>query len=284
MNQQREVVYDRRRHALMGERLRSEIIEYVRELAESWYDEHHSSGDVEALQNEVRVTMLCDVVLSQNEFASLKREDVVQRIVDAAEEYYDRKETMLGPDFMGALERVAALRAIDDEWRDHLRSMDDLKEGIYLRAYGQKDPILEYKQEAYKVFLELVAQINKATVAFAFKYYPQITEQQRQQQQQQQQRAEQAAQQVAVQREATTTASLPPLRSSVSASRPLQFSHPSASTTLGADPNAAAAEQSHAHTVHKTGREVGRNDVCPCGSGKKFKACHGLSGATTYNG
>ena len=276
MNQQREVIYDRRRHALTGERLRSEILEYVRELAEGWYDEHLPSADVEALRNEVRVTMLCDVLLSQNELGSLKREDIVQRIVDAAEEYYDRKESMLGADFMGALERVAALRAIDDEWRDHLRSMDDLKEGIYLRAYGQKDPILEYKQEAYKVFIELIALINKATVAFAFKYYPQVTEQQRQQQQ----RADQAAQE----RGTTTTASLPPLRSTISTSRPLQFSHPSASTTLGADPNAAPTEHHHAHTVHKVGREVGRNEMCPCGSGKKFKACHGLSGATTYTG
>jgi preprotein translocase subunit SecA len=282
MNQQREVIYDRRRHALLGERLRSEILEYVRELSEDWYDEHHSTGDVEALKNDVRVTMLCDVVMTANEFSSAKREDVVQRIVDAAEEYYDRKESMLGSDFMGALERVAALRAIDDEWRDHLRSMDDLKEGIYLRAYGQKDPILEYKQEAYKVFLELISQINKATVAFAFKYYPQIAEQQRQQPVQQP-----VQRQSTPQREASSTAttSLPPLRSSVSTSRPLQFSHPSASTTLGADPNAAAVgEHGQSHTIHKAGPKVGRNEPCPCGSGKKFKSCHGLNGATTYSG
>ncbi len=260
MNQQREVIYDRRRHALMGERLRSEILEYVRELAEVWYDEYRELGTAEDFANEVRVSMLCDPRITDNEFTSLRKEEIVQRVVDAAEEYYDRKESMLGHEFMSALERIAALRSIDDEWREHLRSMDDLKEGIYLRAYGQKDPILEYKQEAYKVFLELITQINKATVSFAFKYFPQAAAEQR--------------------------PAAPVLKPTVTPTRHLQFSHPSAtSAPLGADPNAQASHHSaNANTVRNTGKEVGRNELCPCGSGKKFKACHGLNGDTTYSG
>lgn len=264
MNQQREVIYDRRRHALMGERLKSEIIEYVRELTDMWYDEHHSDGDAEGFKNTIRVAMLCEPQFSDADFESMKKEDVIERVVDAALEYYDRKESMLGNEFMGALERVAALRSIDDEWRDHLRSMDDLKEGIYLRAYGQKDPILEYKQEAYKVFIELISLINRGTVSFAYKYYPQVADPQRQ--------VEQA-------RPKPSPSALPSLNTSVSTSRSLQFSHPSASSVMGGgrpeQPQASA-------TVRNVGREVGRNEACPCGSGKKFKSCHGASGETTY--
>jgi preprotein translocase subunit SecA len=238
-----------------------------------WYDEYHEANDVVGFKNEARTTMLFDPAIDETEFTSLKKEDVVQRVVDAAEEYYDRKESMLGPDFMGALERIAALRSIDDEWRDHLRSMDDLKEGIYLRAYGQKDPILEYKQEAYKVFLELITQINKSTINFAFKYYPQVVEQRPTEERvsvQQPQPAERPA--------------LPQIQPTVTPTRRLQFSHPSTtSTSLGADPNAQPrAQESDANTIRNVGREVGRNEPCPCGSGKKFKACHGANGETTY--
>lgn len=258
MNQQREVIYDRRRHALVGERLRSEIIEYVREVTEGWYDDYQASADVEGFKNDVRVNMLCEPAISDADFTGLKRDEIVQRVVDAAEEYYNRKENTLGPDFMGSLERIAALRSIDDEWREHLRSMDDLKEGIYLRAYGQKDPILEYKQEAYRIFIDLIGLINKATISFAFKYFPQITEQRK------------------------PKPPPPTLLPNITSSRQLQFSHPSASTTFGANPNAMSAASSQEHTIRNIGNEVGRNELCPCGSGKKFKYCHGINGETTY--
>ena len=189
----------------------------------------------------------------------------MERVTEAVVQFYDRKEAMLGHDFMSQLERVAALRAVDDEWREHLRVMDDLKEGIYLRAYGQKDPILEYKQEAYRVFLELLMQINEATVSFAFKYFPQIAERQ----------SQQAPSRPAATAVPTVTTSTP--------TRQLRFSHPSATTssTLGADPNASDGSAA-ATTVRNVGRKVGRNEQCPCGSGMKFKSCHGASGATTY--
>lgn len=274
MNQQREVIYDRRRHALMGERLRGEVLEYVSELADTWYDEYHQEQNFDGFANEFRVKMLCEPGITAQEFISLGKDVVVERAVASATEFYDRKEQMLGPDFMAQLERVAALRAIDDEWREHLRVMDDLKEGIYLRAYGQKDPILEYKQEAYRVFLELITQINEATISFAFKYFPQVAERAP---------AKQAEQVPA----RTTSASLPPLQSTVNASRQLHFSHPSAtSTTLGADPNAGSSGESRSatQTVRNAGQKVGRNEQCPCGSGQKFKNCHGQDGATTYGG
>ncbi|MBU3678286.1 MAG: preprotein translocase subunit SecA [Candidatus Kapabacteria bacterium] len=263
MNQQREVIYDRRRHALMGERLRSEILEYASELTEQWYDEHHPSNDHTSFMNTIRAKMLCEPNVTEQSFASDSKEQTLELVKEAVVEFYDRKEAMLGHDFMSQLERVAALRAVDDEWREHLRVMDDLKEGIYLRAYGQKDPILEYKQEAYRVFLELLTQINEATVSFAFKYFPQIAERPQQQ-------------------AAPRPAPLPSVTSSTP-TRQLRFSHPtSTSTSLGADPNAGGDAQSASTTIRNVGRKVGRNEPCPCGSGMKFKSCHGAGGATTY--
>jgi preprotein translocase subunit SecA len=281
MNQQREVVYDRRRHALMGDRLKTDLYEYVREMAEDWYDEHHAEGDVVGFKNAVRATLLCEPAFADNEFESLSKSAAVDSVLAAASEFYERKESMLGDDFMSALERVATLQSIDDRWREHLRGMDDLKEGIYLRAYGQKDPLLEYKQEAYKIFIELVKDINKDTVHFAFKYYPKVVE--RQPAPQQAQPVTAPAEQAPAQRPASTVtaAAAPQLRTS-SASRPLSFSHPTATSAYGG--NAEPADQAASSTVRNADRKVGRNEPCPCGSGKKFKACHGASGATTYEG
>ncbi|MBU3741492.1 MAG: preprotein translocase subunit SecA [Candidatus Kapabacteria bacterium] len=275
MNQQREVVYDRRKHALMGDRLKTDLYEYVREMAEDWYDEFHPDGDVQGFKNAARATLLCDPSFADTAFGGMSKADAVADVVAAATDFYDRKEDMLGPDFMAALERVAALQSIDDRWREHLRGMDDLKEGIYLRAYGQKDPLLEYKQEAYRIFIELVKDINKDTVHFAFKYYPRVVERQSTRES-----ADQAAptpQAVAT----TPSAPVPQLRTA-SASRPLSFSHPTATSSFGGTPQ--QAESTPSTTVRNAAAKVGRNEPCPCGSGKKFKACHGLGGATTYNG
>lgn len=282
MNQQREVIYDRRKHALMGDRLRGEFFEYIREMAEDWYDEFHPETDVSGFTDAIRATLLCDIPMSPQEFQSLNKDDAVEKIVGASTEYYDRKEASLGHEFMAALERIAALQSIDDQWREHLRAMDDLKEGIYLRAYGQKDPLLEYKQEAYKIFLGLLKDINKATVNFAFKYYPAATR-----------RAQPAPRRVqAVKVEESigenghptgsdtgvAATALPQMRTS-SVSRSLTFSHPTASATMST-PVGGPAEQGPqgGTTVRNSGREFGRNEPCPFDPNKKFKNCCGASG------
>ena len=280
MNQQREVIYDRRRHALMGDRLKTDLYEYVREMAEDWYNEFHPDGDVQGFKNAVRATVLCDPSFADGDFGGISKADAIADVMAAAMEFYDRKEDMLGPDFMAALERVAALQSIDDRWREHLRGMDDLKEGIYLRAYGQKDPLLEYKQEAYRIFIELVKDINKDTVHFAFKYYPRVVE--RQPARESVEQAPATKQSVSAAAEATTPSAAVPQLRTASASRPLSFSHPTATSSFGGTPQ--QAEASPSTTVRNAAAKVGRNEPCPCGSGKKFKSCHGLGGATTYNG
>lgn len=272
MNQQREVIYDRRRHALMGERLKSEIVEYIKEMAADWYNEFHETADAQGLKNACRVTLLSDPKFKDEDFKDMSLDDTVESISAAAMEFYNRKESMLGHEYMGKLERYAALQAIDDMWREHLRGMDDLKEGIYLRAYGQKDPLLEYKQEAYKIFLELLKDINKSQTHFAFKYFPQLSPQEKRNIEARQK----AEQNVELAQEEK---SLPSLRSTVTSSRQLSFSHPTAAGAFQQTTNAGS--EGAAQTVRNTGKIFGRNEPCPLDPSKKFKNCCGASGNKT---
>lgn len=279
MNQQREVIYDRRRHALRGERLKGELFEFVEETAGEWFDEYQPNVEVQKLRDDVRKNFLCEIELDENGFRSMTREACISMVVEAARQVYTRKEQMLGAEFMGNLERVAVLQTIDDKWREHLRAMDDLKEGIHLRAYGQKDPLVEYKGEAYKLFVELIGEINRESVHFAFAYFPQVVERPAPAQ-----NPEMAGSTV-VQRTAPPRAEQPiaPTVTAMS-TQMLSFSHPSVTAISGmapaARPSAAPApvdEQgnSASHTVTRSEPRVGRNELCPCGSGKKYKHCHG---------
>jgi preprotein translocase subunit SecA len=149
---------------------------------------------------------------------------------------------------------MVVLQVIDEKWKDHLREMDDLKEGIHLRAYGQKDPLVEYKTEAFGMFMELLDQINTEIVATVYKLFPA------------------PAQQL-------------PIRGPQRPPQQVRLSHDSA-LGMGFQGNhepvpgaAAGKEQSPAKAgkpqpVH-VGEKIGRNDPCPCGSGKKYKQCHG---------
>ncbi len=271
MNQQREVVYDRRRSVLGGERMRGEIFEYIEEMTADWFEEFHGTADADGFRDAVRSHLLSDVSLTQEQFRGLKQEEAIRLVSEMAEKYYSRKEETLGHEFMSRLERVAFLQTIDEKWRDHLRSMDELKEGIGLRGYAQKNPLVEYKTEAFGLFQELIKEINRDTVSFAFKYYPQIVDRR------QSARPAQAA--GAEQNAGAEGRELPRVRS-VSATN-MKFSHP---TTTGlpvgngqqAQTQSSGGEsQVRRQPVTREAPRVGRNDPCPCGSGKKYKLCHG---------
>lgn len=257
MNQQREVIYTRRRYALLGDRLRPEIFEYIEDLANDWYEDFHPDLKVEELKNTVRTNLLSEVNLTKDELENIPRQEVVKRIIQSVQEFYDRKEQFLGTEFIANLERIATLQIIDDKWREHLREMDDLREGIHLRSYGQKDPLLEYKAEAYKLFVELIKSINREIVRFVIKYFPPVIEREIR----------------------TRQAKLPKLRSTVTDTSNMQFSHSSTLPSFIVSPYAQQNQKQKdfqpVQTYRKTEKEVGRNDPCPCGSGKKYKHCHG---------
>ncbi len=174
MNQQRNVIYTRRNSALRGDRLRGELFEYIEDLAEIWYEEFVDEENYEGFMHQLRTKLMLNVELSEQEFFNTPQEEIVKKIVDTADKYYTQKEEMVGTDFLARLERVAVLQTIDDKWKEHLRAMDDMKEGIHLRSYGQKDPLLEYKQEAFSMFKDLIMDINMGAVSYAFRYWPQV--------------------------------------------------------------------------------------------------------------
>lgn len=264
MNQQREVIYDRRRHALQGDRLKSEIMSYVQEYISDLYNTHYEAKSHTGFINELRSSLLVDPPITADDFDKKSKENIVSIAYDRASEFYRQKEESLGSTFMVALERYAFLSTIDEQWREHLRDMDDLKEGIYLRAYGQKDPLLEYKAEAYNTFMDLIKEINKGTIQVAFKYFPRVVEQPDDSQTKKQ------------------TADVPKVRSTISASRPLQFTHSSATPYAAAD-NGSASDQQPAvtNTIRNEARIYGRNEPCPVYPGRKFKNCCGAEGHRT---
>ncbi|HEY6192147.1 MAG TPA: preprotein translocase subunit SecA [Bacteroidota bacterium] len=259
MNQQREVIYSRRRHALLGERLREDIFEMLDDFAEKLVEKHYEQGEIELLRESLRTSFLIDFHIPPEQWQKIGKDGVKGEVIKAAREFYKRKEERIGAESMALLEKMVALQVIDEKWKDHLREMDDLKEGIHLRAYGQKDPILEYKSEAFNMFVELIDMINVETLNLVFKLFPQTE------------------QQLPVRR-------LP----QIAPPRNVTLTHES-STGMGFEANRApvtggeaaqqqqqqrAAPAAKPQPIH-VGEKVGRNDPCPCGSGKKYKQCHG---------
>jgi preprotein translocase subunit SecA len=256
MNQQREVIYSRRRHALLGEHLRDDIFDMVRDIAGKTVQRYYGEGDIEGLKNEVRGKFLADLQVTPEEFQKAGEDGMLERVIKVAEEFYRRKEEKVGREMMGMLERMAMLQVIDNKWRDHLREMDDLKEGIHLRGYGQKDPLVEYKTEAFRMFMELMELIADEVVGIVFKFFPETPEQLPTQRQ----RRPMRSQDMVMTHESALGAGFQGNREAVPAGASEQ-------------PQPARPPEK-VRPVHVE-QKIGRNDPCPCGSGKKYKNCHG---------
>ena len=174
MNQQREVVYDRRSHALKGESLREEVLEiisiYVQDkVKKHTADRYVDEWDWDNLQNDLQQKCLLSIPASLQEKESLQQEELAKALTKHILDAYKNREKQLTPKIMRRLERLAMLRAIDDHWREHLYEMDQLKEGINLRAYGQKDPLVEYKTEGFRMFEEMLGTIDEQVLELIFK-------------------------------------------------------------------------------------------------------------------
>ena len=246
MNQQREVVYDRRKHALVGERLKDEIFDMLREHLNEILESYYDAGDIEGFVDELRRTFLVEVNFTPDEFRRLGKDGVAARAHTAAVDFYNRKEQELGVEIMSRLERMAMLQVIDEKWKEHLREMDDLKEGINLRAYGQKDPLVEYKREAFDMFVNMLGSINKEVLQIVFRAFPAVPEE------------------------------IPQSRAArMPRKDQMQLQHDSgAGLGMQANREPAAQGQIKRRPI-RVAEKVGRNDPCPCGSGKKYKNCHG---------
>ncbi|MFL3051411.1 MAG: preprotein translocase subunit SecA [Candidatus Neomarinimicrobiota bacterium] len=257
MNQQREVVYARRNEALHGEDIQGEILairnEYIDEtidgLSESGDDSHEWNWEL--FENELSSVFTIE---SENAIKNMESlDDVKKLIIDKSQTIYDTRESLVPTEVMRGFERYVVLRTIDEMWKDHLYSMDQLREGINLRAYGQKDPLLEYKSEGFDMFLEFLRDVNKNTVQRLYRTRLHGMD------------------------------SAPTINDNNRSLNRMKIQHDEASGMgfLGSPKNSRDNKLSqNSSTSSKlepvnVGKKVGRNEQCPCGSGKKYKKCHG---------
>lgn len=251
MNKQREVIYNRRRRALEGENLREDIYEIIEEyIAEQveicTNDEYSENWNWQELTDSMLRAMLLPLTVAEKEKADISREELQERLFESAKDNYRRKSRALGQELMSHLERFATLKTIDDKWREHLYEMDQLKEGIGLRAYGQKDPLIEYKYEGFKAFTQLLTCIDNEILEIVFKAHFQMEEKD------------------------------DGISRSRERSHAMRTVHENTAGMGFLDNRQQAGSQSPGKRQPvKVEKKVGRNDPCPCGSGKKYKYCHG---------
>jgi preprotein translocase subunit SecA len=240
MNKQRTVIYDMRRETLSGESLRDTVMEMAGEVAEDlagrFAEEkvHPEEWDLSALRDAVYSQFGFRLEFPESEVQGLTREKLGVRIEEGARSSYRKKEEEYGEDAMRYLERMFLLSTIDALWKDHLLSMDHLKEGIGLRGYGQKDPLKEYQREGFDMFSDLVSRIKAESLKRLYHVKVQ---------------REEEPQKIA--------------RQTPAAARRVNLSR-------GEISRAGVTTQRHAS------RKIGRNEPCPCGSGKKYKKCCGM--------
>ncbi|HDR03620.1 MAG TPA: preprotein translocase subunit SecA [Candidatus Marinimicrobia bacterium] len=254
MNKQREVIYDRRSYALMGGKLQEEIHtmmeEYIETIIDKFTDDNTPDDwDWDGLRQEAISVLLVDIRPERLDAVNL--ENLKDYLLRKAKENYQRKREIIPSEIMSDLERWATLRTIDEHWKEHLYELDSVKEGIGLQAYGQKDPLIMYKKEAYSLFGKLLDRINRDTLRILF--------------------------QTEIRRERTAP-QLQLRQARINSQRQAPVQVPGAMVSQAQESQARAAQRGKAQPYKRDGEKVGRNDPCPCGSGKKFKHCHGANG------
>jgi len=249
MNQQREVVYSMRKQILKGEGLRELVLEMIEDVVEGLMEtytdpkSYPEEWDLEGLKEAFKRQFSFHLELEQQELLKMKQEELREALLERAKAFYEEKERLLGPELMRDLEKFLLLQTLDSHWKDHLLNIDYLKEGIGLRGYAQKDPLVEYKREGYEMFVQMLQRVKEDATAKLF------------------------AVQVAKEEE------VPPLERALG--QRVFLIHGGAPPPPPA-PTAEEVTRPRPRTpVRRKGRKIGRNDPCPCGSGKKYKHCCG---------
>ncbi|NSW95276.1 MAG: preprotein translocase subunit SecA [Bacteroidales bacterium] len=293
MNAQREVIYKKRRHALLGERLSVDIANMMYDVTENLVDTYHKDGDFESFELDLIRSFSIDSPVLKEEFLRSGPEEIIEKVYSKVVDTYRRKvETISqqaypvikdvyermahayenvvvpvsdglrvfqvvtnlkatveseGKELARSYEKTVVLTTIDEAWKEHLREMDDLKQSVQNATYEQKDPLLIYKFESFELFKSMILKINKDVVSTLMKGHIPI----------------QNTDQV---REAQRRRQMDMSKYRASKSDFSQYS-----STAGGSPD--KPQKSEPVRVDK---KVGRNDPCPCGSGKKYKHCHGM--------
>ena len=241
MNKQRETIYSIRRSALEGKEQKDYALgiaeDIARELVETFCpaNEHPEKWNVTQFAAEVLNQYGIDIKRAGIDPAKMNHAELVDILVERVKERYAEKEKLFGEPMMRWLERRIILDIVDTQWKDHLLTLDHLKEGINLRGYAQKDPLVEFKKEAFTLFEDMMGRVDTETVRYLFLVQPARPEDEAREIERRQRRQQQEMQ--------------------------LQ----------------AGAAQAEQPKPVRTGAKVGRNEPCPCGSGKKYKRCHGAA-------
>jgi preprotein translocase subunit SecA len=282
LNKQRSVIYDQRRRVLEGEDLSEEVKLWIdevieRTVAQYTTDEFGEEWDLEALCKAMEDVYATDEPITPEELreeVGLDREALVQEFQDDARETYDDKEKGLGlnPEteqpLLRDVERFVILQVVDLRWREHLENMDYLREGVHLRAMAQKDPLVEYTSEGHVMFEELNAGIREEVVKTLFHAEIEVEEAEQLQQ-------AQAAQALDGGGFAYEHESLAGAQAIAAAGAGAMVGGDGVSVSTAGAIGAGGASVATQQRVTSDREKIGRNDPCWCGSGKKFKRCHG---------
>ncbi|MCI7064381.1 MAG: preprotein translocase subunit SecA [Mitsuokella jalaludinii] len=274
MNQQREVMYGERRKILFGENLRENIMGMVKHIIRAEMDQYANAQlypeewQLDGLIEDAEKIYAPQGRLKKEELAAMSRDELQECLKKLAEEGYHNRELLFGEENMRELEKVVMLRVVDKKWMEHLDHMDMLRDGINLRAYGQRNPLVEYKIEALDMFEEMEADIQDQIASLMY-HVSIITPEQ-----QQEAAAKQAAAQQPDAQEAPASEQDKAKMEAIIKKQKSQLQDhlQNAQASHGDEVSAAEVKKK---PVTKDGKKVGRNDPCPCGSGKKYKNCCG---------
>jgi len=230
LRQQREVIYKERNAVLESENMRELVENMIRESIENMVYTHTSGNkenwNFKAMEDYVKANLLDEGEITANDLQGKSPEEMIEFIYDKVIERYNEKEEELTPERMREFEKVILLRSIDTKWMDHIDAMDQLRQGIHLRAYGQTDPLREYEQEGFAMFEEMVAAIREDVTRYAMKAQ-------------------------------------------------IRYNLEREEVAKGQAVNPKEDGEKPKRQPIRKKQNIGRNDPCPCGSGKKYKNCHG---------
>ena len=275
MNRQREIIYGQRNQVLDGEDIHEKIMSMLEQTIEAnvalYMPAAQESWNLMGLReyyNGWLVDEKCTLTFSDEELSSLTAQKVTDMLTDHAKELYAEYEELVSVDTMREIERVYLLRSVDTYWMEHIDAMEDLKQGIRMRAYAQHDPVVEYTHEGFEMFDEMTETIKQETVRLVLTVPRRVYEIQKRQQEEERLRREMekaaaAAHQVILNKEEAPKVN--PVTFAVKreqVAKPIEWSGDGTMSTN--------------RTIRKSNK-VGRNDPCPCGSGKKYKKCCGAN-------
>ena len=279
MNKQRETIYSIRRSALEGKDQRDYVLsvseDVVRELVETFCprEQHPDQWNTTQFLAEATAQFGVDMKAAGADPGTLSHDQLLDAAVAVITKRYEEKEKQFGADLTRWLERRIILDVVDTQWKDHLLSLDHLKEGIGLRGYAQKDPIVEFKKEAFILFEDMMTRIDNETVRYLFHIQVQEGEQPPEARQRRPEPPRPPQNAAAAVASAAARASEAPAHLPAVA-REIERRQQRQQKDLQYQTGPAQAE---APKPVRAGAKVGRNDPCPCGSGKKYKKCHGAN-------